>query len=251
MKKHVLTILSLLALISAVSLTGCSDDNITTPKPDNSPEVTIGQIHTEVLNQIYADMDLAKAAKGQLDRNFKDMVVINAVNKITDRYGVERMDPQEILASVERGRQMAQQDPVQLISGLLNPEEQEWWDRFSMEAEVGNAREIYRQHCQLYGTPEYGTMLGQILDVGLSSAEFWTDYRKDQKPIYQNPYVPDNMAKSWKKFLRFAVTVVVDGAAGGLAGAGGSAVGGPIGGAVAAGVVGGLASHGADDILFG
>ncbi len=250
MKKNILIFLGLMTFIAAMTLTGCSDsDNIAGPTSNDS-EVTIGLVHTEVLDQIYADLDLAKAAKGQLDRSSKDTIVIGAVNKITDRYGVERMDPEEILNSVQRGRDMAQQDPVQLVSSLLSPAEQEWWDRFSIEAEVGNARLVYQQHCQLYGTPDYESTLGQLLDVGLSSAEFWGKYRGDQQPIYRNPYVP-NQQKSWKNFLRFCVTVVVDGACGAAAAGGGTAVGGPVGGAVAAGVVGGLASHGADDIIFG
>jgi hypothetical protein len=157
------------------------------------------------------------------------------------------MTPAEILGHVERGRQMARQDPVELMASVLGPDELIWWDRFASEATVPDAVGVYRKHCRLFGTPDPGSSLGLVLAVTLSSAEFWHRYRGDQAPVYRNPFVPPD--KSWKKFLRFAVSVVVDGAAGGTAGAG--LLLNPIAAGVVGGIVGGLASHGADNLLFG
>ncbi len=81
-----------------------------------------------------------------------------------------------------------------------------------------------------------------MVGVAMSSAEFWSVYRKDAIPSYNNPYVPRQDEKSWRGVLRFVVAVAVDGGAGAA-----SAAGGPI----VSGVVGGLASVGADTIIFG
>jgi len=248
MKRRIQIIVRLLGLAIGLALVGqlagCQrSQGPSGPDPAADPPPTIGGVHTEVLTEIYANLDGARAAQGPLDRAAKDATIIAAVNAITDRHGCERMSPEAILLHVERGRQLAQQDLIPMVADLLGPAEQVWWDRFSSEAELGDAREIYMQHCRRYGAPACDSQLGQILDLNLSSAEFWWAYRGDQKPSYQNPYLP--LARpSWReRLLRFSVGVLVDGVAGGLAGASG--------GPVAAGIIGGLASYGADSLLFG
>ncbi len=224
----------------------CSDYSPVSPR--NNTNVTIGEIHTELLQELYKNIDTEKNIKGSLSSYEKNYIIINTVNQMTSKYNIESFSDEDILTIVEWGREMAQQDPVQIVSNILKPDQLEWWDRFSSEAEIKNIHQVYKKHCTLYGQPNHDSMLGQVLDTTLSSADFWDKYRGNQEPVYHNSYIPKN--KSWRNVIRFCVTVVVDGAAGGLAGAGGSAIGGPVGGAVAGGIVGGLASHGADDILF-
>lgn len=241
MKSHAFLALALALVFSMVACDQNANSPVSPPSDDHS--VTIGEVHTEILSAIYADLDPVKDQT--LARQSREEMLVSSVNRISDKYGLDRLTPEEIFSYVEMGRQMAQQDPVLLIANALSPEEVLWWERFSWEATVQDAGKVYNQHVQLYGAPEPGSMLAQITDVALSSAKFWDDYRGDEEPIYRNPYIPTELKRGWKKnLLRFAVAVVVDGVSGGLAGAGG-------GGVVGAGIVGGLASHGADDILFG
>lgn len=115
----------LFALTLAALLLGCGQHgNPTRPGMETGGQVTMGQIHNDLLESIYASLDVAKAATGRLDQTMKDAVAIEAVNGITDSYGLERMDQREILASIERGRMMARQDPVRMLSGLLDSSEQ-------------------------------------------------------------------------------------------------------------------------------
>jgi len=214
------------------------------PDPSGEPPPTIGDVHTEVLTEIYAGLDRARAAKGRLDERAELAVVVAAVNAISDRYGSERMSPEAIMGHVEQGRQAAQQDLWAQMAELLGPAELQWWDRFSWEAELCDARAVYLEHCRLYGAPAPGSTLSQVVDIALSSADFWWDYRGEEQPVYSNPYLPQPKPTWKQRLLRFGVNVLVDGVAGGLAGVGG---GGPVG----AGIVGGLASYGADTLLFG
>lgn len=184
---------------------------------------------------VYAEGDFTKAEKSRQVTN-----AAKAANEILLRYGLQPMSDTEIEAEIQRGREMAKMDPVELIANILTSEELEWWDRFSWEARVHDANKVYKKHCQLYGMPSKGGMLSNLLDVALSSAEFWGNYREKDIPTYQNQYVP--MTKSWRSVLRFVVAVAVDGTSGAIASGGG---------AVASGVIGGLCSHGADDLLFG
>lgn len=248
MKRQFQIPLSLVLLTLGLALSGLLIGCQQSRGPSGPAEVdsppSIGDVHTEVLVEIYAELGRARAAKGQLDEPAKAAAIIAAVNAVSDRHASARLSPETIHEHVEWGRRMAQQDVLAGVADLLTPTELEWWDRFSYEAELSDAREVYLRHCQHYGTPDPESSLGQFLAVCLSSADFWWRYRGEQVPIYRNPYLP--LPKpSWKdRVLRFSVGVVVDGVAGGLAGAGG---GGPVG----AGIVGGLASHGADSILFG
>jgi hypothetical protein len=97
------------------------------------------------------------------------------------------------------------------------------------------------------------------MSIVVSSAEFWLEYRGDEEPSFCPPAVaagskdfPQLVTMGWRqKLIRFAVNVCADAVAGGLAGAGAAGIAGPATGFVSAAVVGGLASHGADNILFG
>jgi hypothetical protein len=157
------------------------------------------------------------------------------------KYGLEPLTWEEVQQHLERGRQMAQKDPVDLVRFVLDPEEFKWWYRFANDAEVNDICEAYNKHCKLYGAPEAGSMLAYIVDISLSSAEFWIERRSDQEPKYGKD-LPGIKKVWWKKLLRFATVVSVDAVGGGLAGS--------AGGPVAGGIVGGLCSHAADDILF-
>ncbi|MBT4209950.1 MAG: hypothetical protein HOE19_03495 [Candidatus Komeilibacteria bacterium] len=234
MKKYAFLTLSILALLA---LGACSDtDKITDVQSDNNnqPTITAGEIHTEFLELLYAENDFAKREKSSQVSS-----ATTTANEILIRHGLKPMAEADVETELQRGREMAQMDPVQLIESILTPEELIWWDRFSWEAKVFDAKKVYRQHCNLYGAPTEGSMLSNLLDMSLSSAEFWDVYREKDIPTYQNPYIP--MTKSWRGVLRFVVAVVVDGGAGAACAAGGPIV---------SGVVGGLASAGADGMIF-
>jgi len=238
MKKYAFLTVSILAILA---LGACSDsDNITNvPNIDDQPEqtVTAGEIHTEFLEALYAKGDFAKRAKSSQVSSAKE-----TANQILVKYGLDPMTDSEVEAALQRGRDMAQQDPVELVRGILSAEEMKWWDRFSFEAKLDDARKVYNKHCQTYGAPIKGSLLDYLTDVSLSSVDFWPEYRKNDTPKYHNPYVPSEMNKGWRGVLRFAVAVVVDGGSGALVSGGGP---------VASGVVGGLASTGADHLIFG
>ena len=221
------------------ALGACSDSTDITNVPTDEPQqsVTAGEIHTEFLDALYAKGDFAKSEKSVQLSN-----AATIANEIMLRHGLTPLSDTEIEESLQRGRDMAQMDPVELIQNILTPEEQVWWDRFSFEAKIHDARKVYNKHVRLYGAPTEGGTLSYLQDVGVASAEFWSIYREKDIPTYHNPYVPDQAAKSWRGVLRFVVAVVVDGGAGAA-----SAAGGPI----VSGVVGGLASTGADHIIFG
>jgi len=243
MKKYAFLNICILAILA---LGACSDtDNITNvPNINGQPEqnVTAGQIHTEFLSELYSDKSYTTTEKN-LDT---DHIAIETAKRICAKHGITPPADEVLLAAINEGRQKATQDPIQLVRQTLNQDEYLWWDRFASEAKMKNAETVYQNHCRLYGAPQAGSMLESVVDIALSSADFWDNYRGATPPKYHNPYVP--MEKSWKNFLRFAVSVVVDGTCGGLAGAG-TGWSGP-GAAVVGGVVGGLASAGADNMLF-
>ncbi len=231
----------ILMLVASIVFVGCSqDDSISGVNIgadyDDRP-VTAGEIHTEFLKTLYDKGDFAKCAKSTQVSN-----AATTANEILTRHGLDPMSDTEIEAALQRGRDMAQMDPVKLIASILTTDEMEWWNRFSWEASVSDARKVYNKHCRLYGTPIQGSRLAYLLDVGMSSADFWPEYRKNDIPNYHNPYVPSESAKSWRGVLRFVVAVAVDGGSGALVSGGGP---------IASGVVGGLASTGADHLIFG
>jgi hypothetical protein len=199
----------------------------------------MGQIHTELLTLLHSAFEERRVSPKDAVSN--DLAAYAVANQLAAKYGVEPLTLEEVQRHLERGRQMARQDPVELVKVALSPAEFKWWYRFANEAEVYNARETYIKHCDLYGAPRDGSMLANIIDVSLSSAEFWIDRRGDQEPKY-GKNLPGIQKAWWKKLLRFATVVSVDAVGGGLAGS--------AGGPVAGGIVGGLCSHAADDILF-
>ena len=235
MKKYGIILISTIIILG---LGACS--NISNPSDEintrtKSSEITIGAIHTEFLEKLYTD-NFTKLIK---ERRVEKSQVI--ANQILESHGFDPMTIEEIEYNINLGIKKAQMNPIKLIEDILNKEELNWWNRFSSEARVVNAHKIYIDHCYTYGTPTKGTVLSDLIDVSLSSAEFWNKYRKNDVLIYHNPYIPKS--KSWRNVIRFVVAVVVDGTAGGAAGSGA----GPIVG----GIVGGLASEGADNLLFG
>jgi uncharacterized protein YfaQ (DUF2300 family) len=165
---------------------------------------------------------------------------------MASRYDVPPLSASEVHASVQRGGELAQQDPVELVRGVLSAAEYEWWDRFASEATPATARAVRADHERRFGKPPSGSPLESLLDVAVASAEYWYARRLDATPIYKNPYVGP-LQKGWRdrfrKWGRFAVAVAVDGVSGTVAAEGG----GPVVGAI----VGGLASHGADCLLYG
>jgi hypothetical protein len=211
-----------------------------TPTEPGINSMSIGQIHNEFLSLLYAEFDTRRVSPK--DAVSKDLAAYEVANRLAAKYGLEPLTLEEVQQHLERGRQMARQDPVELVRFALGPEEFKWWYRFADEAEVDNARETYEKHCDLYGAPEAGSMLANIIDISLSSAEFWVERRGSQEPKY-GKNLPGIQKAWWKKLLRFATIVTADAVGGGLAGG--------TGGVVGAAIVGGLCSHAADDILFG
>lgn len=235
MRRIIVFLIAVVALCLPVYFGACADETPTKP----SSSASIGQVHTELLTSLYSEFDARRvSSKDAVD---KDLTAYRVANQLAAKYGVEPLTLEEVRQHLERGRQMAQQDPVELVKFVLDPEEFKWWYRFANEAEVDNARETYEKHCDLYGAPEAGSMLANIIDVSLSSAEFWIERRGDQELTHEKG-LPGIQKAWWNKLLRFATLVGVDAVGGGLAGASG--------GPIAGGIVGGLCSHAADDILF-
>ena len=220
---------------------GCEQGNdITVAVPDfdeNGVNVTADEVHTELLEKMYAERDFAK-----LDKSAMSTDATRITNEVLTSYGEAPMSEEDIADAIEEGRRMAKMDPDVLIASILDANDLVWWNRFANEATAINCRQVYKAHCKTYGTPEAGSMLETLTGVGMSSGEFWSKYRKDDIPTYNNPYVPQQNEKSWRGFFRFVVAVAVDGGAGAA-----SSAGGPI----VAGAVAGLASIGADTVIFG
>ena len=210
--------------------------------PDVEPITgTTGDYHDEFLDTLHAAFDKAASKSGSLDKSAKSNITVEVTNQMLTKYGLAPMDPAEIRAQVQRGAEMATRTKEFTMEGILFGDELTWWNRYSMEAHPWDAKKVYNRHCRLYGAPEPGSTLESVITTVISSCRIWS-----QRHPEAEPYIPceDNGEKGWlKNLVRFVVAVGVDGAAGGLAGS----AGGPIAG----GVVGGLASHGADDILFG
>jgi hypothetical protein len=239
---------------------------MTSPQKMATNDITIGKIHTEVLEAIYEKLAAARNIDGKAESNDLAQkadcldVCLDAVNEVNHKYGIEPLTYEAVRMHVELGEKLAiTKEEFDMREVLTTRRAQEWWDRYSLEATVETAREVYETHCQLYGPPRAGSALDNIMQIVLSSAEFWLDYRGDEEPSYlplalatgYKDY-PQLVTTGWKeRLIRFAVNVCVDAVAGGLAGAGAGAITGGAGAGVAAGVVGGLASHGADNILYG
>lgn len=245
----------------------CEQHNtMTSPRTEPIEGITIGVVHTEVLSAIYAKLDAARTStdKSKLNNDARQDVFLDAcldaANEVNHKYGIEPLTLAEVQMHVEYGKELAETTAEFDMRKVLTTRwAREWWDRYSLEATAENAREVYEDHCQLYGQPRAGSPLDNIMQIVISSAEFWIQYRGDDEPLYIPPALAAGLEEypllitvGWKdRLLRFAVNVAVDGLAGGLAGAGAAAVTGGAGTGLAAGVVGGLASAGADDIIFG
>jgi len=208
------------------------------PKADQS--TAIGRIHNELLERIH-EIDKASLAKGKA----VDAAEL-AASQIATEHGIAPLSPRRVREAIQWGAELAQQDPQELTSQLLPPSEREWWDRFFAEATPTTIRDVFSQQVRAHGRPTPGSTLANLVDIAISSAEYWYERRKDDVPIYNNPYVY-RQQKGWrdrfKKWGRFAVAVTVDGVSGAITSSGG----GPVAGAI----VGGLASYGADCLVFG
>lgn len=212
------------------------------PSPLTQETAGIGAIHNEFLEHLLTRLGTEKTrARGALSAAAQQSAILDVVNEMTDAYGAARLPTEEILAAVARGKFMAQQDPVDLVNAHLDQTEQLWWHRFASEATPESVVDVYRRHVERYGAPIPGSMLANVVDVAVHSAQFWARQHATDEPLS-----PHDLALSgWKRrAIRFVTVVATDGVAGGLAAAGG---GGPLGG----GIVGGLASYGADCLLFG
>lgn len=236
-----LTLISMLTLlVAAICMTGCDQTNDTTaPDITVEPLGTTGDYHDEFLLTLHMEFD--KAAKSKtLDKAARNQIAVDVTNGMLAKYGLPQMTTRQVMAEIDKGAYMAQTVKEFTMEGILFGDDLAWWDRYSFEAHPWDARKVYNRHCRLYGAPEPGSTLESVLTTVLSSCQIWSDRHPDAEP-----YVPcDATEKGWlKNLVRFVVAVGVDGAAGGLAGS----AGGPIAG----GIVGGLASHGADDLLFG
>ena len=206
---------------------------------------TTGEIHNEFLGLIFERIDARVSQDGPnaVSPANKDDIAFHVANELAAKYGAEPLSMEAVRSAIEQGRKMAMQDPVELVKSALPPDEYKWWDRFASEAEVENARQVYEEMSARYGEPEPGSVLSELVDIAVNSAEFWAERHAEDEPVI-NTKGDDGPQKGWKKnILRFITIVATDAVAGGLAAGGG---GGPVGGAI----VGGLASQGADGILF-
>lgn len=197
-------------------------------------------VHTEFLEGMFQRCD--ECGAGTLGAERRAEIAYGVAREIFEKYGLTPMSAQEVRAALNRGYKMATQDPVALIQEALPPDQFAWWDRFAGEATVEDARAVYAKICKEIGEPKQGTMLEDLVQISLSSAEFWAAKRGREEPLVQE----GRMQNGWlKKLLRFSVTVAADALGGAAAGTGTG------GNPVVAGVVGGLCSYAVDDMLFG
>ncbi len=237
-------------ILLVTGLIACEQiENVTSSQPDPTPRVTIADVHTEFLTAVYGKLSKAKSSADKASGTSFIDACLAAADETASTYGVDPLSREDVRLYIEMGERLAvTKTEFDMREVLKTSRAQEWWDRYSTEATAETAREVYDQHCQLYGAPRAGSALDDVTSVVVSSAEFWVEYRGDDTPVYG----PQPSSAGWKeRLLRFCVTVAVDGVAGGAAGVGVGAVTGGVGGAVAGGIVGGLASAGADNILFG
>ncbi len=237
---HTSLFLGFLLLLSA----GCDQsrnhdrDGLAAPTIGEGPSV--GDMHNEFL-ELVTSLERNPLVKA----SGNDPLVV-AANTMAQRYGHAPFLLEEVHDAVARGREMAQQDPDLLVRQLLSDEEFQWWSRFALEATPTTARGVLMEHSRRYGPPPAGSQLERLVDLSISSAEYWYARHRNDTPIYDNPYIV-HREKGWRdrlrKWGRFAVAVTVDGVSGVAATSGG----GPVAGAV----VGGLASYGADCLVFG
>ncbi|MDZ7798755.1 MAG: hypothetical protein U5L76_04030 [Patescibacteria group bacterium] len=231
-------------IFSLFFLFGCEGENVISPEADVTNR-GIGEIHNEFLTNVYNELDENSSNLMKTTALEEEEILYQEAKKITDKYNQDPLTREQVREALERGRNMAKQDPIELVKSILSPEEYKWWDRFSNEATAVNLDLIYKNMCAKYGAPKPGTILYSLCDISIHSAEFWLT-RHSAEEIPNIKIDSRNLLRGWgKRLLRFTVTVVVDGASGAAAGSG---TGGNL---IVAGVVGGLCSHAADDIIFG
>jgi hypothetical protein len=239
--KHIV----LVSIVSVfVALAAC-DNHDTVVGPVLVPDVA--DLHTEFLRRVFERSNTYDP--NQVSSADKIEIAYRVAKEICEEYGVDALTRGEVVAAMNRGYEMAQQDPVELVRQALPGDQYEWWDRFAGKATVEDARAIYEETCESYGAPQPGTMLKDLVDISLGSAEFWVEKRGEVEPSFANPGVRP-IENGWKRrFLKFSVLVTVDALAGAAAGAGTPAD--PITRGVVGSIVGGLASYAVDDLLFG
>jgi len=223
---------------------GCDTDTTRPVASSGAVEQSVGELHNQFLTRLYNRFGAQRRlSAGSLAPAVEQQLVTDVANEMLTEYGEPTMTAKEVVAAVQEGRAMAQQDPEMLVRSALTEQELIWWDRFASEATPETAADVYADQVKRYGAPGPGSILAEMVDIAVHSSEFWVIVHADDEPI--GPGQRTSVPSSWKKrVLRFTVIVATDGVAGGLAGAGG---GGVVGGAI----VGGLASYGADCLLFG
>jgi hypothetical protein len=241
MRRNFLCALSILSLFT--SLIACQDgaplDGVSAPLDPVRDLPSIGAMHNEFLELLYTKLE-SPADGGRRPNRWG--AIVAAADFMADKYGIERLNEQQILEAVEQGERFAQKSPDALAANFLTPADHAWWERFASEATVSDARAVFADHVRRFGAPQPGSDLANLIDIAIHSAEFWTTKRGEEGLYYYDP-VHQTVGKWWRKILRFSVAVATDGFSGSIAGAGG----GPVAGAI----VGGLASYGADCLLFG
>ncbi len=224
-----------------VFLLGCETTEVVSPQIE-MVSGEIGTYHNEYLDNVFQKLD---SEIGRLTAGEKEEVLFQEANKIAEKYGVKPLTREEINNALALGRKYSMMDPDSLAKSILPVEQYEWWLEFASRATPMDASRVYLEVCQEKGRPEKGTLLEDMLNISIHSAQFWRVRHEHDEPEVYNPYARP-ILKGWKEnLLRFTVVVATDAITGAIAGAGTG------GNPVAAGVVGGLCSYAADDILFG
>ncbi len=230
-------------MFCAVLVQSCGQGTEQSPTEVSNTTPSAADIHTEFLQLVFDRIDESARKNGAAGINASDKanLMYEVAHEIATKYGATPLSGEEVGRHIDRGRQMAQEDPMALVEAVLPPAEFQWWKNFASRSTVENARADYKVVVRRYGKPAAGSMLAEVVEISLSSAEFWTVRHRNDRPIAER----DDLLPGkpwWKRTLRFAVLVATDGLAGGAT---------MLSGPVVAGIVGGLSSIGADCMLFG
>jgi hypothetical protein len=91
-----------------------------------SVKKTMGEVHTEFLTLLCAEFDVAGPEAASPAGG--DLAAHRIANQLAAKYGAPPLTMEEVRTHVERGRQLAQRDPVEVVRTVLPPEEFQWWN---------------------------------------------------------------------------------------------------------------------------
>jgi hypothetical protein len=114
---------------------------LTPPAPKSASDVSIGEVHTEFLENLFSKHAKVNTSTNGAIRNtqaarsqFLDMC-LEAANETAEKYGGGALTAEDVRTFVEMGERLAQTSTeFDMRQVLRSRKAQEWWDRYSNEA---------------------------------------------------------------------------------------------------------------------